>query len=200
MAKVTTFKLSLISSLLVFTSYAYSGDDPVNCRNETAQVPVYSGNATCYAGSGVWISRYVSDQNSPTAILSRTQYLNGQWRTFSCSASVPFSHYQNLTTQVCDYTPDADFRVSVNYDGTAYTATARASSRASDRDGSIVQHSWTVNGVSYGSSAPVISATTFTRLSINYTVTDNDGYTDSKTRVVYLDPGDDPCLEGEVSC
>ncbi len=198
MAKVT--RLSLISSLLVFTSSAYSGDDPVNCRTETSQIPIYSGNASCYAGSGVWLSRFVSNQNSPTTSLSENRFVNGQQVTFRCTANVPFSHYQSVTSQVCDYTPDADFRVNVNYDGTAYLATARATSRASDRDGNIVQHSWTVNGVSYGSSAPVISASSFTRLSIRYTVTDNDGYTDSKTRVVYLDPGDDPCLEGEVSC
>lgn len=184
-------------SLLVNTllSQAIAGDDPVNCRNEVVETPVYYGYASCRAYNGqqwVTISRYISQSSSPTIYLSEGSR--------ACFASLPSSYNQTISRNVCDYTPQAGIRKYISYDGTAYTAALRLSSAASDRDGSIVKTEWWVNGAYYGTSVPTFTVTSPTSFSIRQKVTDNQGLTDETTTGAFVSPRNDPCREGESSC
>ena len=183
----------LLSS--TFTGSANAGDNPVNCRTESTQYTVYYGNASCTAYSGSerrTLSSYYHASLSPSVYLSEFG--------FSCFATLPFSQLETSTSTKCDYTPQANIRDYIFYDGTAYTAALRLNSGASDRDGSIVKTEWWVNGQSYGASVPTFTVNSPTSFSIRQRVTDNDGYTDETSKSVFVSPNNDPCFEGERSC
>lgn len=190
-------KFVLPIAALFTSTAALAGDDPVNCRNATSYQPIYSGNATCtatYYGSGGFgtttLSRYVFDTIINREFITGTVWgSDNRLYSASCWANVPFSHYDEVVTQVCDYTPKSSFILSSS--GFGHVG---ISNRASDRDGNIVKTEWWVDGVYKGTTTPSISTSVPKTFSVRQKVTDNDGYTDQSTRSIFVQPRDfDDC-------
>lgn len=182
----------LIGTTLL-SGLAHAGDDPVNCRSVTSEVDMYGGhNASCKTRSGEEISRYVWPTIHSTAWINS----NGE----SCQASLNFYGKQQVTKTQCDYTPKANLTLTALHDGTAYEARLRVSGRGTDRDGSVISEQFWLNGTYKGASISPIIVHQATRFTVKYQVTDNDGYTDTQTKTIWVNPQNDPCLDGVVSC
>ncbi|TQV89555.1 hypothetical protein [Aliikangiella coralliicola] len=203
--KATLIALPIIGSV-VFSSSAIAGDEEVNCKTTTSEVRVYSGHAQCYAFSGgqiYTVSQFVAPQLSSTARLTELRYVNGSTKWLSCTANVPFSHYDTVSVRECEYTPKANFSAA-EYSYGYITI----NDFSSDRDGSIVKWEFWLNGVKRATSTtsagiggnwPVDIGSTVT---LKMVVTDDQGHTDSVTKTRYiqglppcnLDPQADHCL------
>jgi hypothetical protein len=164
--------------------------EAVNCKTVTSQVAIYQGYASCTVRSTKppydlnTLSEYIfATQNNQRYL---TAYANGQ--TYSCWATVPFSHYEPVTRQECQYKPVAEFN-----DGMPSHSSFGIFSAARDYDGSIVSYQWHVDGAAYSTAAsftlPYKSGLTSTYL-IQLTVTDNHGHSSSVSRSITV-PNDE---------
>jgi len=191
MRKWITYLLAASAAVLSNVASAEFGEK-VNCRIETTgQVSIYQGWASCNV-DGYHLSQFVHATTLPAIRL--TQWQGGSYK--SCSASVPFYKKEDVTQEVCDYKPQANFNLVAFYDGTAYQASLRVNAQGRDFDGNISRHQFWVNGVYKGASVAPITVSSFTQFTVKYTVTDNDGYTHTQTQSIIVDPGDDPCFGG----
>jgi|GEM_PF-2471263 len=199
--KFMTKQLSIltIGATVLFSGLAQAGDDPVNCRTETSHdQAIYSGFSQCSAfytdANGFPRSRFITSYVPPTTsnrVQLREFVYDTNFPTFvSCFAIVPFSHFETVNVQVCDYTPKVSISSSNNFN----SATVRAN--ASDRDGSIAGYEWWVDGTKLSSTGSQITLQGnggFTTYNVRVTVTDNDGYTDTSTRNVRVGFEEPPC-------
>lgn len=200
--------IHIFSAAILLSSYtAYSAPfgEKTNCRFEkVGEQNIYKGWSYCTAkvnNNEVYeINQYVPASLSPRTTISNFVFTSLGYTYLSCEAEVPFSHKEDIMKEVCDYKPEANFLASPLYDGTAYEAKLKVAKQGRDYDGYIVSHEFTVNGVNYGPSVPLIAVRTATLFNITYKVTDNDGYTGTKSKTLIVNPLNDPCREGTSSC
>lgn len=189
--KILIKSVALLLTLHCVPSFASAPfGEAVNCKTVTSQVAIYQGNTSCSVRSKnpPYDWNTVSEYIFATQINQRylTAYANGQ--TYSCWATVPFSHYEPVTRQECQYKPVADFS-----DGMPSHSSFGIFSAARDYDGSIVSYQWNVDGAAYSTAAsftlPYKNGLTSTYL-IQLTVTDNHGHSSSVTRSITV-PNDE---------
>jgi hypothetical protein len=184
---MTSVLKSIVLMLSVYNAQVLASapfGEPVNCRTINSQIAIYEGTASCWVRSdtppynSVEVREYVF--GSPVSQRYITSYIAGRY--YSCWATVPFSHYQQVTRQECQYKPVAEF-----HDGMPKVNSFSVLSSSRDYDGSIVGYQWIVDGVSFSTAAsitlPYKNGQTST-YQIQLTVTDNDGYTNSSARSI----------------
>lgn len=169
--------VAIIGFVALTSNIAYAGDDPVNCRVESTQIPVYGGWARCYDHqSRRWLEEYVARSSSAHWIVRSFNTQTGQ--TDQCTALLDIISYDTVSVQICDYTPKAEFFTLEVQEGIVNVV-----SNSSDRDGQIVTTKLWVNGVLKSPATPnkySIPASAGQRLTLKMEVTDNDGYKDTK--------------------
>ncbi|NOU49785.1 hypothetical protein HG263_04455 [Pseudoalteromonas sp. JBTF-M23] len=177
-----------ISSLTALSfNAAAAGDQKVNCKTTTQNIPYYYGWASCWA-SGRFMQEHVSRSATQWYTISETVYENGQWNTYQCSDTLTSVAYDTVTQESCEYTPLAVIRehlITERYDsrtGTTYykTGVVVADFNYSDRDGQVQKVEKWVGGVSTAKSHVDITSPTTVRLR----VTDNDGNVTDTSRTV----------------
>ncbi|MET1254340.1 hypothetical protein [Aliikangiella maris] len=145
--------LPIITGSLLFSSNSFAGDEAVNCRTETFEVPVYAGWAYCtayYDNKSYPLSEYFSRSESGHEYISdyiRDQY--GTMRNVGCWANVPFSHVESIPGRICDHTPKASITIYRHEGSTSITVYVNGT----DRDGQIQLKELWVNGVKKSSSS-----------------------------------------------
>ncbi len=161
---ILTAALTIIVSLSAFAN----DGEKTNCRMENVgSVAIYQGYESCKV-SGYTLSKYFL----PTTIQRQliTEWVNGSYK--QCWADIPFSQFETVTKEVCDYKPTASF--DYNHEGYA----TRFSLRADDSDGSIVSKKvWLDNVLISGTSQRVVNWDNNIHYQLKAEVTDNDGYT-----------------------
>jgi len=164
---------TLFSSLLLLASSSAFAEfgEKVNCRNESSQVAIYRGYASCNV-AGNTISQYVFTTTSPVASIA--DWVNGRY--YSCLASVPFAGYETVVSEQCDYKPVA--RAAAFPSGTATTI---VSATGRDFDGNIVANKLWINGALQSSTVVEGFWNEGTVLNVRAQTTDNDGYTHEAT-------------------
>lgn len=190
--------IALLSLLLASFSFtANAGDEfgeKVNCRSTTSQLPIYAGWAYCTPpGANFPISQYVSP--TPQSIVFIHQYSEGSFR--SCLASVPFSHYSNVTTTQCDYKPVSSISASPHEFWETYV---RVSGK--DYDGNVVKTELWIDGVkkpNRGATSNYTMVHSTVPFTVKVKVTDNDGYTHTSTKTV-TPRNVGPIMCGNVPC
>lgn len=184
--KKNTITAILATALLIASNAAHAEfGEKVNCQTTSSQIPIYAGWASCVTG-GVFVDQYVFASPSSSQII--TEYIDGRY--YSCWASVPFSHYDTVTSEQCDYKPVA--RIWASPSGTA-TTIVTASGR--DFDGSIVENKLWINGQLQSSNSIEGFWSEGTRLTIKARTKDNDGYTHETTKTYYVEF---VCDKGEI--
>ena len=167
--------------MLSFSAMAEFGEK-VNCKSTTiGQQAIYEGWADCKAtfsgNEKVW--RYYS------ASPQRTRFdwfynSNSEWQ--SCSADVPFSHYETVKTTKCDYKPVASVWVYPD-EG---TTSSQVGANAKDFDGTITKIEMFVDGVKVSGNMKWLHGNAGDTFNVRVIATDNDGYTHTETRTVTL--------------
>jgi hypothetical protein len=163
--------------LLMAASAKAEFGEKTNCRTEvTGKMAIYQGNASCYV-NGILLQRYVFPTTQPSILL--VEWTGAGYS--QCYATVPFSHYENVTSTVCDYKPVADF-LKIQHSFSLV-------STAKDFDGTIVKHDWWINGVKQAGTGvsipfPIPSTSVPQNLVVKLQVTDNDGYIHSVQKTV----------------
>ncbi|WP_144394199.1 hypothetical protein [Pleionea sediminis] len=109
---LTLTAVSLASQLAI----AHHNDQDYTCTTQEFTQNVYSGWASCTAYDSNnrpnYLTEYVSV--SYTSFYRINQYQSGEW--LSCHASVPFSHVETRTQEVCTHTPREPYVSYVNYE------------------------------------------------------------------------------------
>ncbi|MCY7296276.1 hypothetical protein [Alteromonas sp. a30] len=197
----TLAKVLLPLAALFGSTTSFAGDEQVNCRSETSTQAIYEGTAFCTAyyveNNGSFRTQLLGGHFNAAPVQYRTVYSNfygydGNLYFAQCQATVPFSHNEQISTTVCDYTPKSSFTPHAN----GFNGIGRVNivDNASDRDGSIVKTEWWVDGTYKGTTKPSLATYVTRTYSIRQRVTDNDGYTDESTRSIRVVPGDfDDC-------
>ena len=194
-SKIPLSKLILGIAIALLSFFAYSGDDPVNCRQEVVdQIAIYAGQSSCLVEIDYdyyWLSEYVYPQTNPKKTIYQNVYVSSRMKylTLTCIANVPFSYYSPVYQTVCDYTPAANFSRTPYYGLNPGSTTIALTDSSSDRDGSIVQRDLRINGVK---KATVTGNQTLTgvwplgftavdgqAIVVEVTVLDDGGYLDS---------------------
>lgn len=177
-------KLSILGAVVfaLFSGQSMAaGDQPVNCRTETTgTVAIYGGFAQCSAyhqGQYIQVQDYIPETTTPTTYISELH--GGSF--VGCWANVPFLRYENVTEQVCDYTPKATMREYYIDAGNGQYVVGEKVVKftASDRDGSVAQKKAWVDGSPVSTNfhtLKVPSGQSFASFNVKFEVTDNDGY------------------------
>lgn len=207
----------LLSSTFLSQIAVAAGDVETNCRDEVVgKRNIYQGSTNCEA-----IHNYTTYENrklvrkvykenltgnssettSPTMTLSKRVQITftsfgGQEVTYntdiSCTASIPFSHEEDVTQRVCDYTPKAiitSHLIQTRVEkGITYYAAGQAAVKFnfSDRDGSISSAQAWVDGTNVSTNYHIINGAGY--YTVRLKVTDNDGYVTEETRTVSVSP------------
>ncbi|MBQ4837343.1 hypothetical protein [Pseudoalteromonas luteoviolacea] len=214
----TTIMTTLFGLTLGAGSFSAMADK-VNCRMETtSQKNIYSGTAQCTGTFWytTWenkrivrkqgsksLQQYFDPTPNSSAILSGIAYVTtssygGQPLNESfvvkCSASIPFSHKEDVKEEVCDNTPTA--YVGVNHHE-FWDVSFWASGR--DEDGTIVSKELWIDGVKQSSSSVWKTSSQDRTYNIRVRVTDNDGYSSEATRT-YRATNKGPLMCGKYPC
>ncbi len=163
-----------------------AGDQQVNCRMETTEIPVYSGWAHCSVG-GKTLSEYFGHSYNASVTIRDTQDF-----TKYCSATLNQTSTESRTKNICDYTPMATVSAMPAKQiasGSPYIAEVK--SFFSDRDGTIVRKELSVDGVvvrtGNGSASLTHSIAYYSKpakgtwMHVSVVATDDDGYTTTET-------------------
>ncbi|MCO7226579.1 hypothetical protein [Pleionea sp. CnH1-48] len=182
-------KKYLFSSLVfsAFSMSAMAGGEPVNCRTEIIeQLPIYSGQASCIASHNNFLftlSAYVPPQSSPRFKITRlVELYSGSVIEVSCVASVPFSHYQPVSREVCDYRPSAKIEVDQFSYGEVYIKAL-----GYDSDGTIVKKQLFIDGELQNRTSVMLRGAIGQSYLVKVIVTDDDGYESTKTQYVTIE-------------
>ncbi|NQZ22933.1 MAG: hypothetical protein HRT53_12865 [Colwellia sp.] len=128
MLKMLKIIITASFTILMSLSAAAADGEKTNCRMESSgNVAIYGGYASCYA-NGVRLSKYFS--NTPAFSQIIREYRNGTY--LQCQANIPFSHYETVTREVCDYKPTGSFRLDHHGYSTSFYLNPK------DSDGSVV--------------------------------------------------------------
>lgn len=163
--------LYLFSLFISCTSTLVQSQEAVDCHDESVQISIYTGTAQCSTSSGDYLSEFYYHSYSPTVTL-KTDYIPGQQQR-TCLASIPFSHIETLTQEVCNFKPTAFIQVS-RLDG---STTAYATIKGSDSDGDIIDYKLYVNDQLQNGVTAQLSGGIGVMFRIRGEVTDNHGYT-----------------------
>ncbi|CAH9053926.1 hypothetical protein PSECIP111951_00922 [Pseudoalteromonas holothuriae] len=165
-------------ALLAISAFnANAGGDPVNCRTQTTYQTVYFGSASCYT-QGTWLQEYIHSSIFSQVHLSEIS--NG--KRLSCSATLNQQRQEPVTSEVCDYTPNASLSL-YRFEG---DTSASVTLRGSDQDGSITKYELWVDGVRKSSNTATLYGNQGDTFTVRGRVTDNDGYTTETSRTVTL--------------
>lgn len=172
---------AFVIGAVMSSSFAYAGDEKVNCRQErTGSINFYGGGwAACNAVSPsgyIRISQYVSPTNQPAVDIFEN--VNGLY--LSCRADLPHYSTEPAYSEVCDYKPSAFVTIDNYSSGEVYVA-----ARGADRDGTYTVK-LLLDGVEQSNTSKVLDIFTGgysidQRVKVQAKVTDNDGYTTVKT-------------------
>ncbi|TMP36563.1 hypothetical protein [Pseudoalteromonas rubra] len=170
-------KLAILITLGLVSGVGYAGGEQVNCRTQTVgKQAIYEGWAACEVGAYT-LSRYIP----ATPVRWHTIYEQRGSSSFSCDATVPFSHYENVTKRVCDRKPYAKISVNNNVD------LVNILFKSHDPDGRVVSHRVWVNdseltGFNMDADRAYYVGTINQTINIRVRAIDNDGYYDEVTQ------------------
>lgn len=189
--KNSVIVVSILSTALC-SNLALAGDDPVNCQTEVQSQAIYAGFTSCTAtyrdnnNDFQTTPLYGTAPESTSSLFTLSSFITDFTGTYyvSCLASVPFSHYQDVNVQVCEYTPNVTLGVIHNN-----RRSLNVNANYSDRDGSVTKIEWWVDGVKQSTTGSSIQLTrpnpnVQQPHNVEVRVTDNDGHTDSSSRSV----------------
>ncbi|MBQ4879849.1 hypothetical protein [Pseudoalteromonas luteoviolacea] len=162
-------------ALPLILSSTFVDATPVNCRIvDAGTVNLYGGWSYCNAFSSNGRMKQIREYVHPTVLQQRTihQFINGEW--LNCRATVPFSHTEDVTKEVCDYKPGVSVSVRQFSEGSAVFEINEG-----DRDGTIVSREIRLNGELINTSLGEVQVFGAIGESfyLSVKVTDNDGYT-----------------------
>lgn len=101
-------------------------------------------------------------------------------RELACTATIPFSHQEQIVKNICDYKPEARLAYSAGYRAVDVMGFSR------DYDGTIVSEQLWVDGVLQSGASITLEGYPGQAFSVTITATDNHGYTDTKSQTVVI--------------